>query len=156
MKTTGVPDPSAFDEPVPQVEISLGADDRPRHRLLRPEQILGRRISSAADLAPLLERYRHGMITLFAQDPSHRRWHMERTRPALRWCCRRHGIPVPAWLEGNAGYDDLSTDAHEELFGSAPLHVRDFRSWREALASKPEIRGRENGSGVSDNRRSRS
>lgn len=71
-------------------------------------------------------------------SPLSRRHHVEKVRPAMRWFCKKYGVNVPSWLEGNMHYDELPPDEHEELFGKEPLKVREFEEWQtEPSADHP-------------------
>lgn len=132
---------SPRDEPAFALEILLAPDGLPRYRLLSPDDALSGRVTSREELLQELAGRQHNALTMHAGTVGLRRWHMERERPALRWFCRHFGVPVPGWLQGNGGYDELSPASYKELFGNAPLRPVEFRSWGELmnlLPPKPE------------------
>lgn len=63
-------------------------------------------------------------------DPKARRFHVEKQRPALRWFCKKYGVSIPSWLEGNMHYDELPPEKSAELFGEGPLKVQEFEEWQ--------------------------
>ena len=135
-----VKDPSILGEDGMAAEILLGGTgDRPRIRFLRPEQVLGGRVSDRESLLAELVHRQHNSIDLHTGDISTRRWHLERERPALRFYCRKFGVPVPNWLEGCGGYEDLSQKTFTELFGNQPLRPLEFKTWGELF---PELQAK--------------
>ncbi len=129
-------DPSVVNESAFQIEVRMGQDGKPKYRFLTPESVTGETIKSPEDLQSVLSRHQHNMIPTVAKTVAARRWHMERYRPALRHYCRKFNTPVPKWLEGNHGYDDLSPGATQELFGDHPLRPQEFKTWGELFSQK--------------------
>lgn len=96
-----------------------------------PELVLPN-IKSKMDLMHALEYHSNPHIKMHTpDDPKARRHHVENVRPALRWFCKKFGVNIPSWLEGNMHYDEISPEHSEHLFGTGPLKVRDYEEWSQ-------------------------
>lgn len=94
-----------------------------------PESVLPR-IKTKEDLLHLLEFHANPHIKLHTPDsPRARRHHVEVQRPAMRWLCKKFGVNIPSWLEGNMHYDEMEPEHFKELFGEGPLKVREYEEW---------------------------
>lgn len=91
-----------------------------------PESVLPG-VASKEDLVHSLNYHSNPHIKMHTPDsPEARRYHVEKTRPALRWFCKKFGVNAPAWLEGNMHYDEIEPELFKELFGEGPFNVREF------------------------------
>ena len=108
-----------------------------------PERVLPK-ITSKEKLLGVLDWYSYPFIRHRVPDsPDARRRYVELVRPALRWFCKKYGVEVPKWLEGNAHYDQLDPEEHEEMFGNGgPLNAREFEEITQAKGSNPEQEGK--------------
>lgn len=136
MKYT-VKDPSVLKEDAFVIETIPKQDGSLRVRFLKPGDVLAGRVKDRTTLLNELEVRQHNVITLHTEDISTRRWHIERERPALRYFCRKFGVPVPGWLEGCGGYEAASPATFKKLFGDRPLHPVEFKTWGELF---PELK----------------
>lgn len=98
-----------------------------------PEHVLPH-ITSKARLLDVLKWYDHPFMKNRVPDsPTARRHHVELSRPALRWFCKKYGVEIPGWLKGNAHYDKMSPEEHADYFGDGgPLKVREFEEVTQA------------------------
>lgn len=104
----------------------------------KPESIL--KIRTKEQLLATLDHFSKPFIKHTVPDsPLARRRYVEQVRPALRWFCKKFGVNIPSWLQGNAHYDQLSPEEHEQSFGKEPLNVREF----EELQQEPADAGTE-------------
>lgn len=93
-------------------------------------------ITSKEALQKALEFHANPHIRLHTPDsPMARRYHVEVQRPALRWFCKKFGVNIPSWLEGNMHYDELDPEQSKELFGEGPLKVREYEEWQTTPAN---------------------
>lgn len=54
------------------------------------------------------------------------RYHIQKVRPALRWFCKRYGVPVPEWLKGNGVYDNMTDAERKKHYGREEMNTTDF------------------------------
>jgi hypothetical protein len=94
-----------------------------------PESILPK-VRNKEDLLATMQGHANPFIKMHTVDsPEARRHHVEKVRPAMRWFCKKFGVNIPSWLEGNAHYDELPKEESESLFGEGPLKTREFEEW---------------------------
>lgn len=94
--------------------------------LHRPEDVIPG-VHSATDTQAALDFYANPFIHGHLPDGKHpQRWHVQRTRPALRWFCKKYNLEVPPWLKGNGIYDNMTEEERQEHYGQPELLVNDF------------------------------
>lgn len=105
-----------------------------------PESILPH-VTSKKALEGSLEYHSNPHIKMHTlDDPKARRQHVEQVRPALRWFCKKYGMNIPTWLEGNMHYDELPPEQFAEMFGEGPLNTREFEE-HSTEPENPEVPG---------------
>lgn len=103
-----------------------------------PEKILPH-VKTKEDLEKTLEWYSHPFLKLRVPGgPANRKRYMEKVRPALRWFCKKFGVNIPSWLDGNGVHGELPPEEQKELFGEEPLDVREFEEWQQEPRGEAE------------------
>lgn len=84
-------------------------------------------IHNADELSERLQAFsdpiKNKVIKNTAKD---RRWYVEKILPALRFYCDRFDVEQPDWLSTNGHWDRMSDEEKQQLFGPAPLKMREF------------------------------
>jgi hypothetical protein len=86
------------------------------------------RIESKDELVVQLAHYSHPFIrhTVMPKTKFARKHYVEKTRPALRYYCKKYQVEVPAWLANEDYFVNLPEKEKLELFGTSTLSIREF------------------------------
>lgn len=106
---------------------SLDKNDKPTIRTVFPDEVV--RPADAEELKELLQQYTQPRIdSMVKGDPAHRLHYIQRIRPALRYFCKKFGMPIPRALEGNGAWGGLPRESCLKTFGVPYLRVLEFPS----------------------------
>lgn len=93
--------------------------------VITPQSVLV--IHNAQELEERLEAFSDPIKNKVVKNTTKdRRRYVEQVLPALRFYCDRLGVEKPAWLATNGHWDRMSDEEKMQLFGPAPLKMREF------------------------------